>query len=236
MSKVWLTKRDIFTKYLGYPSLSNGYDGLRKIFLDDAYQDHRISETKRECYQVENLELVKLLLDDLILYENFKPLKHDPIKIILPLKKETKEDLIYLSGKFVFVRSDFAEILMRFNLGETKLFNVGRPLGRNGKTIYDHEFYLLNVTEWRNFFVSEKSELVRSLDLFNEGYKVYSLGDSGFRKSKVALSKQSLECDVDIWHDPMVRDSIFFSDRLKTALDEKGLLAQTKHKKCLVLT
>ena len=234
MSKVWLTKRDIFTKYLGYPSLSNGYDGLRKIFLDDAYQDHRISETKRECYQVENLELVKLLLDDLILYENFKPLKHDPIKIILPLKKETKEDLIYLSGKFVFVRSDFAEILMRFNLGETKLFNVGRPLGRNGETIYDHEFFLLNVTEWRSFFNPEKSTFISLREEPNDGIKHYSLGNSYFVKSKVAISKQALECDVDIWHDPMLDDSIFFSDRLKNALDEKGLLAQTKHKKCLV--
>ena len=236
MSKVWLTKSNFTTKYMGFPSLSNGYDGAREIFLNDAHQDGRVSEVKREEYVVERSALIRLCSSEAKLNLNFKPIEHTPLNIVLPVIKPISEDLIYLMGRFIFVREDFAEILMQFNLGQTRLFNVGCPLGRNGQVIYDRKFYLLNVTEWRNFFVSEKSELVRSLDLFNEGYKVYSLGDSGFRKSKVALSKQSLECDVDIWHDPMVRDSIFFSDRLKTALDEKGLLAQTKHKKCLVLT
>ena len=235
MSKVWMTKADLVTKYMGFPSLSNGYDAQREMFLNSAIQDSRTSDEKRAEYRDETLQLMDLIHSEEKLYRNFKPINSEPLKVVLWPKKPITEDFIYMSGRYVFVREDFAEILMQFNVGQTKLFNVGCPLARNGQVIYDREFYLLNVTEWRNYFIPEKSELLYPLSIQNDGYNLYSLGDGSFRKSKVTLSKQSLACDVDIWHDPMILNSIFFSDRLKNALDEKGLLAQTKHKKCLVL-
>ena len=234
MSKVWLTLRNLPTKHSGEPSFPNGYDAIRAFSLLRLIQDKRTSDEKRTEYRSEDLKLTNLVLEVLNLYRHFKPIESKPTNIVMSQKKAIAEDVIYISGKYVFVRKDFAEILKQFNLGKTKLFNVGCPLGKNGNVIYDREFYLLNVTEWRNFLVPEKSERVTPLGIYKEDFERHDLGCGDFVKSKVVLSKESLNSDVDVWHDPMLDDSIFFSDRLKVALDEKGLLIQTKHKKCLV--
>ena len=220
---------------MGYPSLSNGYDGARELFLNNAQQDRRVPETKRTEYSNESFSLFQLCANEIRLCKDFKLMESVPLNIVLPFKKLITEDLIYLNGRFLFVREDFAEILMKFNLGGTKLFNVGYPIGMNGGVIYNYKFYLLNITEWRNYFIPEESTLISLRGVPKDGFEHYSLGNSYFVKSKVALSKLALKCDVDIWHDPMLDYSIFFSDRLKKALDEKGLLVQTKHKKCLVV-
>ncbi len=53
------------------------------------------------------------------------------------------------------------------------------------------------------------------------GYNAYQIGYS--YDTPIVLEPQAQQCDLDLWHDPMLWDSIFISQRLYDALNQAGM-------------
>ena len=116
-----------------------------------------------------------------------------------------------------------ATVLMQFNLGKTLLSQVEIINIETDKRVTDQVYYYVHLAETREYLDDEKSKDLDS-NLYDPSSKVRSV----FRPKNddIALNTEAQDCTVDLWHDPMLRNSWFMSDRLVQALIQAGLTPQ----------
>ena len=131
--------------------------------------------------------------------------------------------LFKINNGFLMMNEAFRAVLQRFRLGATQVSAVGfYDLARDAP-VNDETYYFLNVCEWRNYFLPGQSgDSVDSRGYQRNGYDIYGMPDTKKENREYLFSRAALDCPLDLWHDPMLRSSLFMSDALVTALREAG--------------
>lgn len=57
-------------------------------------------------------------------------------------------------------------------------------------------------------------------------------GFLSLKEGHATVSSEALNCDLDLWHDPMLRNSLFVSDRLCKALKKAKVFKQFRLSSC----
>lgn len=196
---------------------------LPNIF--DAVQFYNLQKKKKSemMTEVEDKKYKRTISEGLVFRENWhkgKYISEDnmPKKIfIYPEREMPKADELMfkiINGYLLFSQQCY-DIISQFTLGATHFSQV---------YIYDIEteelrsqtpYYFINIAETRNYLNIEDSK----------GIKAYAgatkLPTHFIREPKyddIQLNITVQECDVDLWHDPVLDNSLFFSDELVSAL------------------
>ena len=130
--------------------------------------------------------------------------------------KSNLPDIFKITGGIVIISEYFYNLLQKFDLGETKLFEV--PLYERDQTTRRPErYFILHLVASKICFLPEHSKNVEEVN--NSGnWMSYSGNDV------LAVASDALE-GVDLWVDPTIQRRIFFSDRLKIAIKEHEIRA-----------
>lgn len=127
---------------------------------------------------------------------------------------------VFLSADGLMVVSPrVRDLLMQFDLGKTQLYKM--PIYKSEKrepTPYPPH-YLLHVQERKDTFLPEESENVKQFVVAPEpGPRPGATWTSVYNTDELAVRASSAD-GVDIWSDPNISRRVFFSDRLKQAID-----------------
>ena len=126
---------------------------------------------------------------------------------------------------FVILTEPCTNVLKKFRLGASALYPLSFFDIQLNEPVNDQTYYFLNIAELRSYLRPEycSEELDKRSYTKHEGYQLFDLYHADYTDHAIAISKDSIECDVDLWQDPELDNSIFMSDELKKALDEAQL-------------
>ena len=127
-----------------------------------------------------------------------------------------------VSDKYIMITEPLLKVLQNFRLGSTQISPVKLREQTTHELLSEQTYYFINVCEQHGYLSPENSD--PSLRMVSRGdYSIYSPpGDKEYVK-KFYFSRSALDCAVDIWHDPLIAYSIFFSDPLYHAIHATGL-------------
>ncbi|MEM9046156.1 MAG: DUF1629 domain-containing protein [Pseudomonadota bacterium] len=136
---------------------------------------------------------------------------------------EACRDAFIITGGLIVISPCFRDVRTAFDLGQTQLFGVPIYQDEAGTPSPYPSHYLLHLMELRDCLVPEASENVQKFLAWGATepepdapwVPVYD-------EDKLALRAGSVH-GVDLWADPNLRRRLFFSDRLKRALDAAEL-------------
>lgn len=137
-----------------------------------------------------------------------------------------------ITGNHLVLSEKCGEILQQFNLGNSKLVKL--QIYNMGTLEPDDErfFYFFDLAEWRNYVVPEKSgNSCDYLGYERNGYKYHVYRPL---QGEMVLTNEAPNCDLDIWHDPMLMRSVFLSDRLYQALNHAGMTQDWRLNPCII--
>lgn len=128
---------------------------------------------------------------------------------------------IFCSAGFFVVRSELAEILSRFDLGEGGL--IPFPVYQADlATPYPGEFFLLNFGCTKNTILIDRCEDARKFVVDKaSGLQIWHINRSK-PDGQVVLSPRALE-GPDLWFEEAVHNKLFLSDALGQALLDIGM-------------
>lgn len=119
------------------------------------------------------------------------------------LRKNFKLPEIFLTGVFVS-QQKFVDILKQFRLGQTQIGQPIRIFDLDTDDYFDDvRYYFINIAERHRYFLPDQQKTPK--------YKHYCADN-------YPISSKALDCPVDIWHDPAIKNSLFLSDNLAQAL------------------
>ncbi|MEN8272380.1 hypothetical protein ABFP28_16990 [Acinetobacter baumannii] len=126
---------------------------------------------------------------------------------------------------FVILTEACANVLKKFRLGQSALYPLSFFDIKLNEPVNDQTYYFLNIAELRSYLRPEycTEELDKHSYTKNEGYQLYKLYHADYTDHAIAIKKEAVNCDVDLWQDPELNHSIFISDELKKALDDLGM-------------
>jgi len=128
-----------------------------------------------------------------------------------------------LGGGYLLFNQQCYDIISQFTLGATHFSQV---------YIYDIEteelksqtpYYFINIAETRDYLNVEES---KGIDANSCGPKLPTHSIWEPTDDDIQLNTTAQECEVDVWHDPVLRKSLFFSDELVSALLASGIKQQ----------
>ncbi|WP_436899505.1 hypothetical protein [Acinetobacter gyllenbergii] len=221
-NKVWTTTIMFDENYrvfeLTFPGLFD-YPEFNKLNKVGATAEEK--EQKNEMTQ-KSIEIIKRYhLAEKILPENAPTIlyAHNFNKTVkLPSFFRTQDG-------FVILTEECANVLKKFRLGGSALYPLSFFDIQLNELVNDQTYYFLNITELRNFFYPEYSteELTKYRNTRHNGYQLFELYHADYADHAIAIKKEAIKCDIDLWRDPELDNSIFMSDELKKALDEAQL-------------
>lgn len=126
---------------------------------------------------------------------------------------------------FIILTEQCANVLKKFRLGESVLYPLSFFDIQFNELVNDQTYYFFNITESRSFFYPEYStqDLTKYRNARHKDYQLFELYHADYADRAIAIKKEAVECDIDLWRDPELDNSIFMSDELKKALDEAQL-------------
>ncbi|HSF95054.1 MAG TPA: DUF1629 domain-containing protein [Thermohalobaculum sp.] len=133
------------------------------------------------------------------------------------------KDAFTIFDGLIVISRKFRDVLAGFELGRTRLIElpVYQSDGETPADIAPH--YILNVTETKPCFVPEESENVRRYIVPGETEpRPGAPWKSVYSRDRPAVRASAAE-GVDLWGEPVLRQRLFFSDRLKQAIDAAGI-------------
>ncbi|MBF0657326.1 hypothetical protein IPZ60_01070 [Psychrobacter sp. NG25] len=149
-----------------------------------------------------------------------------PKKIfIYPEREMPKSDELMfkiINGYLLFSQQCY-DIINQFTLGATHFSQV---------YIYDIEteelksqtpYYFINIAETRDYLNTEDSKGVKE-NSYAPKLPTHSIWEP--TDDDIQLNTTAQECEVDVWHDSVLRKSLFFSDELVSALVASGTKQQ----------
>lgn len=124
-----------------------------------------------------------------------------------------------IENGYLVVNQLCADILKQFRLGKTHMSPVTIYDAYTGEQLLEEAYYFVNVAEQRHAFVPELSKYQKKFPWRED--TLYQLDFLALSKD-YAVSEAALNMDVDLWHDPMLSDSLFLSDALVSAFKAAG--------------
>ncbi|SSY70630.1 hypothetical protein [Alysiella crassa] len=146
-----------------------------------------------------------------------------PSSLWLEITNCPKDDeyIFFANGKKV-LNQKCGEIFKQFNLGQNDLTPVHIYDIHTGKLWKEETFYVLKVSEQRRYMLNPQSHSKFKFIRYPSGLEIYS-ARYGIRDNYVELSASAQECNVDLWHDPLLLHSYFMSEPLQAALSEADM-------------
>ena len=232
-STVWITNRlDItnnsycirlsFPEVIEYPECE---DLIRKERAENL--------TEEERSKIEDIR--NNLIDIIMKYGDFKKIDLLPDSmwsvLLDPVIAKGKvmnvpnpEDSIFaVRDGFILITKPCAEILQRFRLSDTQMIPLQLFNPKTRELVNEETYYLLNIYAWRTYFDGKNNEIFINKNYKYNGYNIYT-PPYDIKNGDCVLRSSALQCDVDLWHDPSVRDSIFLSQALRDALHKAKML------------
>ena len=232
-STVWITNRlDItnnsycirlsFPEVIEYPECE---DLIRKERAENL--------TEEERSKIEDIR--NNLIDIIMKYGDFKKIDLLPDSmwsvLLDPVIAKGKvmnvpnpEDSIFaVRDGYILVTKPCAEILQRFRLSDTQIIPLQLFNPKTRELVNEETYYLLNIYAWRTYFDGKNNEIFINKNYKYNGYNIYT-PPYDIKNGDCVLRSSALQCDVDLWHDPSVRDSIFLSQALRDALHKAKML------------
>lgn len=197
------------------------YDDAERFFLEKKKKYATISD-------VESLKLEQLQNLGGNFYTNWEfcnYIKNLPIKLLkepdinysnLP----KKDDIMFIitNGYLIFSKKLYS-IISQFNLGKTHFSQVYIYDIETKEQLSDVPYYFINIAEKFEFLNSNKSKGIKANRYCPEDPLRYIWGAED---DDIVLSESAKNIEMDLWHDPLLNNSLFFSDRLAKALLDNG--------------
>jgi len=128
---------------------------------------------------------------------------------------EAKDGLLVVSGAM-------HDLLQKCNLGVTRLHEV--PLRQHDqRTPVEGRWYFLHIRENRNCLIPEKSTGVEPSMIANQWYVKPDIWSDDPNEAFQLCIDPTAAADLDLWRDNRAERVVFFSDRLKEAIERAGL-------------
>lgn len=154
-----------------------------------------------------------------------------------PIPKENMPDMMYapnptqkglvlpdiFSNGALMSHKPFVDILKQFRLGQTQISEPMRFFDlTTNDYVNDTEYYFINIAERHQYFLPEKriNPIYPKPSVQVHGVDVYYSPSTQkeFTIENLPISIKAVDCEVDIWHDPQIRGSLFLSNNLAQAL------------------
>lgn len=128
-------------------------------------------------------------------------------------------DAFKITDAIVVVSPKLRDVLSQFDLGGSGLFEV--PIYQSDKTTLSAypPHYILHVSEAKDCFFPEASEGVKRFLLWGETEPRPGAPWMPIAGRDRLTVRASAAAGADLWVDPKLLDRLFFSDRLKRAID-----------------
>jgi len=230
---VWITNcmdisYNIYSIGLNFPEIIEypKYEELRK--------NRRAGSLKDEEYQILNLARNRLIKNCEINY-NFKKMDMLPdsmwIELLDPIIgkggakniPDPKYSIFMVTDGYIIVTKSCAEILQQFRLLDTQMVPLQLFNPKTRELVNEETYFLLNIYAWRSYFDIKDNKDFRDKNYENHGYHIYA-PPYLIKDGDCTISNTVLQCDIDLWHDPSVRGSIFLSQALRDALHKAKML------------
>lgn len=151
------------------------------------------------------------------------------------LQEFPKEDeyLFWANGKPV-LSQECATIFTNAHLGENILTPVKIYEVETGNLFSDKEFYVLHLVEHRQYVTYPQTDPIFRFLPYKEGGGIYSKGVDVANYS-LELNREAMESNVDLWHDPLLRESYFISEELYQALKRANMIEKFNALFCKII-
>lgn len=132
------------------------------------------------------------------------------------------KDLFFAKNGLLVVSGAMFDLLQAFNIGASRLRHV-LLRKHDQKTPLEGRWYFLHIRENRNCLIPERStgvERTRAADRWDVKPDSWSRDPNETFQFCVAPTAAA---DLDLWYDSRARSVLFFSERLKEAIERAGL-------------
>ncbi|PYE36475.1 hypothetical protein [Psychrobacter fozii] len=232
-NNVWLAgfKLTSINFYDIYPANSKKYDFPKywKIFESrEKTADPKLLEIKK-MYKEDRLELSGA-------GRYFFKTEHLPDSLWVEsndIKLPPSSEYIFKvrSGGVVFTQA-CAQLLQQFRLGESTLTPVQIYDLETKKLCSEETFYFLNLCERREYVQYPQVDEMFKLSPTMEGRDKYTTNGVPIKDQQLHVQCEALECELDLWHDPLLMSYVFVSDALHDALVQANMDSQWEMVSC----
>lgn len=131
-----------------------------------------------------------------------------------------------ITDGIVVISPKLRDVLSQFDLGSTGLFEV--PIYQSDKTTLSAypPHYILHVSEAKDCFVPEASEGVRRFVGWGKTEPLPGAPWVPKAGRDLLAVRASAAAGADLWVDPKLWDRLFFSARLKRAIDDSHVISK----------
>ena len=233
-NNVWLAGFNMTTSvnfYDIYPANSKKYDfpkHWKVLQLIEKTEDLELLK-REQAFRAEMLELSKAS-------SGFFKTEHLPDSLWV----ESSDTKLPPSSEYIFkVRSSgvvltqaCAELLQQFRLGESTLTPVQIYDLETQQLCSDETFYFLNLCERREYIQYPQADKVFKRFPTMEGRDKYGTSGVPVEDKQLLVNKSALNCELDLWHDPLLMSYVFVSDALHDALVQANMDSQWEMVSC----
>lgn len=132
----------------------------------------------------------------------------------------SKNDVMFvITNGYLILSKKLYDIISQFNLGKTHFSQVHIYNIETKEQLSDVPYYFINIAEKRDYLDVDNSKGL-GVSIYNPQWKQRFIGIS--EDDDIKLSHACLADDIDLWHEPILLKSLFFSDRLANALLDSG--------------
>lgn len=139
--------------------------------------------------------------------------------------RENTADAFRIYNALMIISPKLRDVMVQFDLGSSQLIEV--PIYKSEKRKDPSRYpphYVLHVTEKKSAFVPEASEYVKPIGPYAvTPQHPDALWKRDIRGEDVPALRATAANGADMWGDTKYKRCIFFSDRLKCALDDAGI-------------
>lgn len=137
---------------------------------------------------------------------------------------KTDADAFRIGGGFTIISPKLRDVLVQFDLGATHLAEVSWVNWDNTPSPRPPH-YILHVTETKPTLIPEKSKDIKQYIQYGHTEPEPGTPWDPGRQDDLAVMASAAQ-GVDMWCDPILRERVFFTDRIRDAIEAAGLSAK----------
>lgn len=214
----------------GSHAVANTYGIVVKTFEFDGSEIFFLEEKKKygtldslEESKLELLDKIHLDFDDT--WHDYEYLEHLPVKLFkepdINYSNLPKENELFfrITNGYLIINEKLYDVISQFNLGKTHFSQVHIYDIETKEQLSDIPYYFVNIAEKFEFLDVENSQGIKA-NFYQPEHPVRSIWAP--EDDDIKLSLDTKDFNLDLWHDPKLRHSLFFSDSLVQALFKEG--------------
>lgn len=199
------------------------FDGARLFFLEQKKKCNNI--TNDEIGLLEAIDKTETKFWQVWKSYEFVLQQEMPIKLFKKPNIDhnnmpNKNDIFFrITNGYLVMTEKLYNVISQFNLGKTHFSQVHIYDIETKEQLYNQPYYFINIAEKRDYLDVDNSKGL-GVSMYNPQLKQRFIGIS--EDDDIKLFNACLADDIDLWHEPILDSSLFFSDRLANALLDAG--------------